>query len=531
MQVRSQTSAAEPIFADRPSESAAAQPLPPSIAPLLDQLLGQAADKGAKRSPPSSDWLDRFLAAESWLDALRELFGEDLRVRRKDAVRLLDAAVARLDTLLSRQANSILHHPRFQALESSWRGLDYLRQQAQDEFERVEELGENVRISLRVLSATKRELWDDASTASQFDQSAIFKAVYESEFGTAGGEPFGLLVGDYEFRNHPDDLDTLASLAGVAAASFAPFVAAAAPQFFGLDDFQKLEIGLPLEQDFQRPDYIQWRELRESEDMRFVGLTLPRVLMRIPYQLDAERQDGFRFREEVAQSDKRHRYLWGNAAYAFASVIMRAFVESCWFADIRGFERGSDSGGLVTGLPVDSFTTDRAGIGLKTSTEVVITGDREGELSELGFVPLSACPGTEYSAFFSNASVHKPQKFADEAANANAVMSSMLQYVLCASRFAHYLKVLCRQKIGTLQTADGLQTYLSNWVSGFVADDAHAKPHVKARYPLRQAEVTVAEIPGQAGAFKLEMKLLPHYQLHGLSASLRLVHRMQGNNG
>ncbi|HUE72053.1 MAG TPA: type VI secretion system contractile sheath large subunit [Pirellulaceae bacterium] len=523
MQVRSQSAAASPNFADAPQAAAGT--------PLLDSLLGLAAARADARPVPPADSLSQLLAASSPLAALRQLFGDDLRIGRKQAARLLDAAVARIDTLLSRQVNAVVHHPRLQSLEASWRGLDYLRDQARQELARAEELGENVRIVLRVLSATKRELRDDASTASQFDQSAIFRAVYESEFGHAGGEPFGLLIGDYEFRNHPDDLDTLASLGAVAAASFAPFVAAAAPQFFGLDDFQKLEIGLPLEKDFQRPDYIQWRELRQSEDMRFVGLTLPRVLMRVPYHLDVERQDGFRFSEDVAQSDKRQRYLWGNAAYAFGSVVLRAFVETSWFADIRGFERGVATGGLVSGLAVDSFSTDRVGVGLKTSTEVVIGGDQEAELSELGFIPLSACPGTEFSAFFSNASVHQPAKFADDVANTNAVMSAMLQYVLCASRFAHYLKVLCRQKIGTLETAESLQSYLTQWVSGFVADDAHAKPHVKARYPLRQAEVTVAEIPGHAGAYRLEMKLLPHYQLHGLSASLRLVHRLQGPGG
>ena len=530
MQVPSQSAPPASAFGQAPAEGGSAQSPAPAT-PLLDSLLGQPAAGQSSGTLPTADAVHQLLAAGSPLAALRHLFGAELQVGRKQAARLLDAAVARIDRLLSRQVNALLHHPRLQALEASWRGLDFLRERTREELARTEELGENVRIVLRVLSVSKRELRDDATTAPQFDQSAIFRAVYESEFGHAGGEPFGLLIGDYEFRNHPDDLDTLASLGAVAAASFAPFVAAAAPQFFSLDDFQKLEIGLPLEKDFQRPDYIQWRELRQSDDMRFVGLTLPRVLMRVPYQLDVERQDGFRFSEDVAQGDKRQRYLWGNAAYAFGSVVLRAFVETCWFADIRGFERGVDTGGLVAGLPVDSFATDRTGIGLKTSTEVVIAGDQEGELAELGFIPLCACPGTEFSAFFSNASVHRPAKFADEVASTNAVMSSMLQYVLCASRFAHYLKVLCRQKIGTLESAESLQSFLSKWVSSFVVDDAKASGDVRARYPLRQAEVNVAEVPGHAGAYRLEMKLLPHYQLHGLSASLRLVHRFQGPGG
>ena len=487
--------------------------------PLLDALLSQPAI-AASSAPIVGRDLSR-------AELARLVFGQRT-ISARAAGRQLDMAIARLEDLLAGQVNAILHHPRFQALESSWRGLAFLCQRGGEEMERAESQGDNSRIVLRMLSVSKRELWDDATSATEFDQTVLWQKVYEAEFGTAGGTPFGLLVGDYAFKNHPNDLDTLASIASVAAAAFAPFVAAAAPEFFGLDDYQRLEIGLPLEQDFQRPDYIKWRALRESDDARFLGLTLPRVLMRRPHGLDAAREDGFRFREEVADRQRHDKYLWGNAAYGFASVVLRAFVDTGWFADIRGFERGHETGGLVTGLAVDSHPTDRDGIALKSGTDVVIGSLQERELSELGFIPLCACQGTEYSAFFSNASIHKPKTYANVDATTTARMSSMLQYVLCASRFAHYLKSLCRQKLGGQSSVGELNKYLSEWINDYVTDDVRASPEIKTRYPLRQADVEVSEIPGQAGAYRLQMQLLPHYQLDSLSASLRLVHRLPG---
>jgi type VI secretion system ImpC/EvpB family protein len=487
--------------------------------PLLDQLL-------ASEPTPSREVLAAKIRGTSTRDELARVLFSGRTISARSAARELDLAIARIDDLLAGQVNALLHHPRWQALESSWRGLSFLCSQAGDEIERAQSEGEDAKIVVRMLSVTKRELWDDATSASEFDQTVLWQKVYESEFGTAGGTPFGLLVGDYEFRNHPNDLDTLSSIASVAAAAFAPFVAAAAPEFFGLSDFQRLEIGLPLEQDFQRPDYIKWQALRASDDSRFVGLTLPRVLMRTPYGLDQARSDGFRFEEEVADSQRHNRYLWGNAAYAFASVVLRAFVDTGWFADIRGFERGHETGGLVTGMGADSFHTDKGGVALKSMTDVVVGSLQERELSDLGFIPLCACQGTEFSAFFSNASIHKPAVFAEVDATTTARMSAMLQYVLCASRFAHYLKCLCRERLGSLTSAGELNHLLSSWISNYVIDDARASAEMKARYPLRQAEVQVAEIPGQAGAYRLQMQLLPHYQLDALSASLRLVHRL-----
>jgi type VI secretion system protein ImpD len=468
----------------------------------------------------------------------------------------LEAAAARIETRLNAQVNAILHHRRFQRLEASWRGLYFLWERAREGAERAEELNERAEVKLRILSVKKRELRDDARDATDFDQSSLFKKVYESEFGTAGGEPFNLLVGDYEFcainrrdplpgeseddvdeldsssgarRNYSLDLETLSSISRVATAAFAPFIAGASPEFFGLSDFRRLEANLPLEQDFQGPDFIKWDSFRSDPDSRFVGLALPRVLMREPYRLDPSRGDAFRFQEEVAEQGGAHsKYLWGNAAYAFAAVVMRAFVETGWFADIRGFDRpgerdDGEGGGLVKGLTADSFNTDRAGVALKTNTDVVLTSDDEQRLSQLGFIPLCACTGTKHSVFYSNASVHKPVKRDDVASNTTERMSSMLQYVLCASRFAHYLKSLSRQQIGSYEAAEDLKRRLRKWISDYVGDDPN---HTK--YVLRDAEIDVVESDDSPGTYQMKIQLQPHYQLDALAASLKLVHKLPG---
>jgi type VI secretion system ImpC/EvpB family protein len=555
-------------------------PAPPrSLLESLLDLKPSAAPSAAPRAPLQ----DALAAAQSALEAIRlsrsrgattcatpvachnarealtAIFGELHGLTLQDLARQLHAITARIEDALDTQVNAIIHHRRFQRLEASWRGLHYLWERSREAAERAEELNERAEIKIRLLCASKQDLLKDARDAVEFDQSALFKKVYESEFGMAGGEPFNLLVGDYEFceinrqsslpgereeftaetarkrRDYSDDLETLTSIAGVAAAAFAPFITAASPEFFGLNDFRRLEVGLPLEQDFQGPDFIKWQAFRNSPDARFVGLAMPRVLMREPYHLEPTRGDAFRFTEDVAEEGGHSKYLWGNAAYAWASVVMRAYAETGWFADIRGFERSTDidrgqTGGLVKGLAMDSFTTDRPGVALKTNTDVVLGSDDEQSLSQLGFIPLCACPGTRYSVFYSNASVHIPRKLDDAAATTTERMSSMLQYVLCASRFAHYLKSLSRQQIGSFAAAETLTTKLRTWIARYVADDPTAKPEIKAQYPLLKAEISVEEIPGTAGAYQMNMQLLPHYQLDALAASLKLVHRLPGGS-
>ena len=447
-----------------------------------------------------------------------------------DLARRLSQAIARIDGMIGDQVNATIHHPRFQKLEASWRGLRYLTEQVEDP----------QRVRIRALNLTWKELTRDMERAIDFDQSLLFRKVYSDEFGMPGGEPFGLLIGDYEIRPTPDkdyphhDIATLAGVSQVAAAAFAPFVSADHPSMFGLDDYAQLERSINLQSLFQQSAHTAWRNFRENyEDSRFIGLTMPRVLRRLPYEdlgpSDSEQRriDGFRFEEQVS-GPNRDRYLWGNAAYAFASVAIRAFENSGWFADIRGVERGVASGGLVTDLPTHSFHTDRAGVALKSSTGVVITDQLEKEIHDLGFLPLCTCKDTEYSAFYNSPSVQKPKRYDTPAATTNARMTSMLHYTLCVSRFAHYLKILARDKIGGSSNASDIERLLHDWVVDYVTDDADASPEIKSRRPLREARVRVQPVAGQPGHYDCVMHLLPHFELDDLTAAVTIRSQLQG---
>ena len=446
---------------------------------------------------------------------------------KEQVVRGLGRAIASLDAAITGQVNAILHHPRFQKLESAWRGLHYLVQQAEG--------AENVKI--RVLTVSWRDLARDAERAIEFDQSQLFRKVYSEEFDTPGGEPFGVLLGDYEIRHrlteeHPvDDLSTLKAISGVAAAAFAPFITAAHPALFGLNEFATLEQPLNLPRTFDQLEYLKWQEFRTSEDSRFVGLALPRVLMRLPYEDDGTRADGFRFREDVTGPD-REKYLWGNAAYAFGAVLIRAFAQSNWLADIRGVRRDEEGGGLVSGLPVHSFTTDKRGVAAKSSTEILISDRQESELSRLGFVPLCHCTDTDFSAFYTNQSAQKPKGYDDPAATMNARISSMLQYTLCVSRFAHYLKAIARDKMGAFSEPEECEDYLHRWLQKYVTPDSEASSEVKARLPLREARVEVSEQPGKPGSYRCTAHLWPHFELEELAATLKVTTELtQGRVG
>ncbi len=424
--------------------------------------------------------------------------------------------MAHLDRLLAEGVNAILHHPRFQKLEAAWRGLKYLTEQAEG--------AENVKI--RLLSVSWNELSRDLERAIEFDQSQLFRKIYSDEFGTPGGEPFGLLLGDYEIRPRPsaehpiDDVAALGAVSQVAAAAFAPFVAGVHPSMFGLDQFTELEQPLQLAKPFEQLEFLKWKTFRQSEDARFVGLTLPRVLMRLPYEDGGGRATGFRFAEDTAV---RSDYLWGNAAFAFGGVVIRAFAESGWLAGIRGVERDSEKGGLAPGLPVHCFATDKQGVARKCSTDVVVGDFQEQELSELGFIPLCHCVDTEYSAFYSNQSVQIPKRYDEPAATMNARISAMLQYMLCVSRFAHYLKVAARDKIGSFAEAGECEDYLNRWLQQYVTSDGDAPPEVKAKYPLREAGVRVRESPGKPGSYQCVAHLWPHFGLDEATTALRIT--------
>jgi type VI secretion system ImpC/EvpB family protein len=501
----------------------------PDAGGLLERVLAQGVAEDASRLS-----LDAFLSEENWARALELwLAGQGLPLAGLPldrVARLLSRDIARLDGILTRQVNAILHHPRFQKLESSWRGLYYLTQQAQNAREQIESEGDKSQIRIEMLSVSKHELVKDFERAAEFDRSQIWRKVYEEEFGMPGGEPFGVLVGDYEFANDPQDVELLGKMAEVAAGSFCPFVSAAAPKLLQLDSFTTLEQPIDLSGTFDQLPYLRWRSLRDRDDTRFVGLTLPRVLMRLPHEDDGSRADGFRFREEVEAPDFRN-YLWGNSAYAFAAVLIRTYGVTRWFADIRGMERDVEAGGIVTDLPVHSFSTDRRGVATKSSLEVRVSEPQEQELAQLGLIPLCHAWNTDFRVYYSNPSLHKPKQYDEAVATANARISAMLQYVMCASRFAHYVKVIARNKLGSFQSGDELENELNRWLHKYVSPDELASATTKARYPLFAGNVEVRDIAGKPGSYRMIMHMLPHFQLDRLSASLRLVTRLTTHGG
>jgi len=426
----------------------------------------------------------------------------------KDAATLINARIAELDDLISLQLNEIMHHPDFQKLESSWRGLAFL----------VMNTETSTRLKLRLLPIKREELQKDLEKAVEFDQSNLFKKLYEEEYGTFGGSPFSCLVGDFEFGRHPKDIALLEMLSGVAAAAHAPFIAAASPKLFDLPAFTDLGNPRDLAKLFESTELLKWRAFRESEDSRYVVLTLPRVLLRLPYGPDTVPVEEINFVEDVDGRD-HSKYLWGNPAFVLGQRITEAFAKYGWTAAIRGVE----GGGLVEGLPSHTFHTDEGDIALKCPTEIAITDRREKELSDLGFISLVHCKGTDKAAFFGGQTANKPKVYNTDSANANARISAMLPYILASSRFAHFFKVIMRDKIGSFMTAGQVQNFLQTWISQYVLLDDNASQESKARFPLREARVDVKEIPGKPGCYTATAFLRPHFQLEELSASIRLV--------
>lgn len=425
-----------------------------------------------------------------------------------DLVASLDARVAELDKLISAQLNTIMHSQEFQALEASWRGLKYL----------VRESETSPMLKIKVLNTSKKDLIKDFKSAPDFDQSALFKKVYEEEYGTFGGGPYAALVGDYDFGRHPEDFYLLDQVSHVAAAAHAPFISAASPTLFGLETFT--DIGKPrdLTKIFDTVEYAKWKGFRESEDSRYVGLVLPNVLGRLPYGRDTVPVEEFNFEEDCDGSD-HSKYLWTNASYAFATRLTEAFSNYGWLAAIRGVE----GGGLVNNLPTHTFQTDDGEVALKCPTEVAITDRNEKVLSDLGFISLVHCKNTDYAAFFSGQSTQRAKQYNTDAANANARLSSQLPYIFAVSRIAHYMKAIMRDKIGSFASRQGVQDYLNTWLSQYVLLDDSASQESKAKFPLREAQVDVVEVPGKPGVYRAAAFLRPHFQLDELTISLRLV--------
>src|SRR3954451_19769369 len=404
-------------------------------------LLDQIVEQGRFGEEPSSQQRGKDLVKEF----LAQVLEGEVTVSR-DAEAMINARIAQIDHLISLQLNEIMHHPSFQKLEGSWRGLRYLLDNSET----------SVMLKIRVLNISKRELHKDLERAAEFDQSATFKKIYEDEYGIFGGEPFGALIGDYEFGKHPEDMDLLDRMSHVAAAAHAPFLTAAAPQLLNMEGFSDIGQVRDIAKIFDNTEYAKWKSFRESEDSRYVGLCLPHILMRLPYGRDTKTVEGFDYEENVDGTDHK-KYLWGNAAYALGARLTNAFSKHGWCAAIRGVE----GGGLVEGLPVHTFHTDDGDIAMKCPTEVAITDRREKELADLGFIPLVHCKNTDYAAFFGAQSAQQAKLYDTDSANANARLSTQLQYIMATSRFAHYLKSIMRDKVGSFMNRSECELFLN----------------------------------------------------------------------
>ncbi len=466
---------------------------------LLDEIV-QTASAGAApdQKERGRDMVKEFVA---------QVLQGEMTVSR-DTEAMINARIAQLDHLISIQLSEVMHHPEFQRLEATWRGLQYLIKNSEC----------TPMLKIRVLNVSKKELGRDLQRATEFDQSAIFKKVYEEEYGVFGGEPFAALLGDYEFTKSFEDLELLDNMSHVAASAHAPFLTAANANLLSLDSFTNLGQPRDLGKVFDTTEYAKWKGFRMSEDSRYVGMCVPHILMRVPYGKDTRTIEAFNFEEGVDGSD-HSKYLWGNAAYALATRLTNAFSRYGWCAAIRGVE----GGGLVEGLPTHAFRTDDGDVALKCPTEIAITDRREKELADLGFIPLVHCKGTDYAAFFSVQSAQKPRIYDQESANANARLSTQLPYLFAVSRFAHYLKSMMRDKIGSFMSRSECETFLNRWIQKYVVPNDDAGPIIKAQCPLREARIDVVDVPGKPGAYRAVAFMRPHFQLDELSVSLRLV--------
>lgn len=420
----------------------------------------------------------------------------------------INQRIQQIDELIGAQLNEFIHHPDFLKLEGSWRGLNYLVMNSET----------GAHLKLRLLNITKLELLNDLEKAVEFDQSQLFKKVYEEEYGTFGGHPYSCLVGDYEFTRHPQDMELLEKIASVAAAAHAPFISSAHPKLFDIDSFEHLGVPRDLSKIFESLELVKWNSFRNSEDSRYAALVLPRVLMRLPYGANTSPVEGLSFEEDMAGAVSE-RFCWGNAAYVMGQRITNAFAQFGWTAAIRGVE----GGGIVEGLPAYTFKTTDGDIALKCPTETAITDRREKELSDLGFIGLCHCKGTDYAAFFGGQTTQRPRVYNLDDANANSSLSARLPYVLAASRFAHYIKVIMRDKIGSFLTKASVELYLNTWIANYILLNDDAPQNVKARYPLREARIDVFDVPGRPGVYRAVVYLRPHFQMEELTASIRLV--------
>ncbi len=481
-------------------------------------VLGDQAPASLADVPEDLQPMANHLVA--WVVCNRVALSERQKTPSLNLTKLIDFEVGEMDDQISFTLNQIMHSEGFRELEASWRGLSYLVTRSET----------GTMLKLRVINLSWGELRDDLDKAVEFDQSLVFKMIYEAEYGTYGGAPYSLLVGDYYFGRDSESIHLLNKISEVAAAAHAPFLASVRPAMFGLESFDKLAKPRDLAKIFESVELAPWRSFREKEDSRYVALTLPRVLLRLPYGEKSMAVEGMRYEEQVLQNSEGEpagdtgevnysHCLWGNPAYVLAERITHAFTLFGWTAAIRGVE----SGGLVEDLPNYTYNAESGDLNLLCPTQVAITDRREKELNDLGFISVCHCKGSNKAAFFGGQTTNLPKKYLSDYANSNAAISAMLPYVLAASRFAHYVKVIMREKVGSFLTRANVESFLNDWVSQYILLDDEATQDVKASYPLRAAKIQVTEIPGKPGAYNATMFLKPHFQLEELTTSIRLV--------
>ncbi len=449
-------------------------------------------------------------AVRNAVSTLAEQALEKASLVTEDSIKTIEGIIAELDKKLSKQINELLHHEDFQQLESSWRGLHYF----------VNNTESDESLKVRFFNISKKEMLKNIKKykGTAWDQSPLFKKIYENEYGTPGGEPYGYILADYYFNHTPPDVEILRGMAKVAAASHSPFISAADPSVMHMESWQELSNPRDLTKIFGTPEYAAWRSFRDSEDSRYVSLTMPRVLSRLPYGQDTNPTDCFDFTEDTAMGSSNN-YGWMNAAYAMGANINRSFKHYGWCARIRGAE----SGGMVEGLPVHTFQTDEGGVAMKCPTEIAITDRRENELSKNGFLPLCHWKNTDYAVFIGGQTINKPAEYDNPDATANSNLSARLPYIFGVSRFAHFLKCIVRDKIGSFKERDDMERWLGDWISNYVTSDPTASEEIKAKFPLSEASVVVEDVEGNPGYYNAKFYLRPHYQLEGLTTSLRLV--------
>lgn len=453
-------------------------------------------------------------AVENAVKTLAQQALENTVTVSEDAYRTIQDLIAEIDNKLSQQINKIIHHEEFQQIESAWHGLNYL----------VNNTETDEMLKIRFMSISKKELGRSLKRYKGvgWDQSPLFKRIYEQEYGQFGGEPFGCLIGDYYFDHSPQDVELLGEMSKISAASHCPFITGASPNVMQMQSWQELGNPRDLVKIFQNTEYAAWRSLRESEDSRYIGLAMPRFLSRLPYGIKTNPVDEFNFEESIDSANHQN-YTWANAAYAMAANINRSFKEYGWCTAIRGVE----SGGAVANLPCHTFPSDDGGVDMKCPTEIAISDRREAELASNGFMPLIHRKNSDFAAFIGAQSLQKPEKYYDPDATANAQLAARLPYLFACCRFAHYLKCIVRDKIGSFRERDEMELWLNNWIMNYVdGDPANSSQETKARKPLAAADVQVQEIEDSPGYYSAKFFLRPHYQLEGLTVSLRLVSKL-----